>query len=238
MNNMNATQNKLLQILKQLFKFQQPEPIKKKEKKEEKEEEKSEQKPETQGDIIIPNMPAGPVGEPAVGGPAPAVGATAPAVGATAPAVGGPAPAVGATAPAVGGPAPAVGGPAPAVGGPSVGDKPEENKPIQVEDTDPNENKPEINLTKKESVGGAQNLEDLRETVTISPNLDPTLLQSLMNTTRQLIVELYVTCETDFLEGIVLFESIVAMQLAKTTNSQIKLLNELSMDYLVDHNTY
>ena len=74
--------------------------------------------------------------------------------------------------------------------------------------------------------------------MTISPNLDPTLLQSLMNTTRQLIVELYVTCETDFLEGIVLFESIVAMQLAKTTNSQIKLLNDLSMDYLAEHNTF
>jgi hypothetical protein len=66
--------------------------------------------------------------------------------------------------------------------------------------------------------------------------LDPDLLQSLVNTTRKIIVELYVTCETDFLEGIVLFESIVAMQLAKTTNSQIKLLNELTIDYLVDHN--
>jgi len=71
--------------------------------------------------------------------------------------------------------------------------------------------------------------------VIIHPNLDPTLLQSLINTTRQLIVELYLTCETDFLQGIVLFESIVAMQLAKTTNSQIKLLNDLTMDYLVEH---
>ena len=73
------------------------------------------------------------------------------------------------------------------------------------------------------------------ESVIIHPNLDDKLLQSLINTTRKLIVELYVTCETDFLEGIVLFESIVAMQLAKTTNSQIKLLNELSMDYLAEH---
>ena len=73
------------------------------------------------------------------------------------------------------------------------------------------------------------------ESVIIHPNLDDKLLQSLINTTRKLIVELYVTCETHFLEGIVLFESIVAVQLAKTTGSQIKLLNDATINYLEHH---
>ena len=76
---------------------------------------------------------------------------------------------------------------------------------------------------------------DELETITINPDLDETLLQSLVNTTRKLIVELYVACENDFLEGITLFESIVAVQLAKTTASQIKLLNDISLDYLDEH---
>ena len=76
---------------------------------------------------------------------------------------------------------------------------------------------------------------DELETITINPDLDETLLQSLVNTTRKLIVELYVACENDFLEGITLFESIVAVQLAKTTASQIKLLNDISLEYLDEH---
>ena len=73
------------------------------------------------------------------------------------------------------------------------------------------------------------------EEIIINPDLDEELLQSLINTTRQLIVELYVACENDFLEGITLFESIVAVQLAKTTASQIKLLNDVSIEYLDEH---
>jgi hypothetical protein len=73
------------------------------------------------------------------------------------------------------------------------------------------------------------------EEIIINPDLDEELLQSLINTTRQLIVELYVACENDFLEGIILFESIVAVQLAKTTASQLKLLNDVSLEYLDEH---
>jgi len=69
-------------------------------------------------------------------------------------------------------------------------------------------------------------------TVLINPDLDETLLQSLVNSTRKLIIELYVTCEADFLQGIILFESIVAVQLAKTTTSQIKFLNNMAVQHL------
>jgi hypothetical protein len=82
-------------------------------------------------------------------------------------------------------------------------------------------------------VGGINKNET--ETVSINPNLNNALLESYINSTRSLIVQLYNTCEIDFLEGISLFESIVATQLAKTTNFQIKYLNDLTTDYLIDH---
>ena len=82
-------------------------------------------------------------------------------------------------------------------------------------------------------VGGDNSIK--KETVSINPNLNEALLQSYINSARTLIVQLYVSCEADFLEGITLFESIVAAQLAKTTNFQIKYLNDLTTDYLLDH---
>jgi len=80
--------------------------------------------------------------------------------------------------------------------------------------------------TQKPSGGGTV------ETAVINPNLKDAMLPGLINTTRQLIVDLYITCETDFLEGITLMEGIIAAQLAKTTTSQLKLLNSKTIEYL------
>jgi hypothetical protein len=82
-----------------------------------------------------------------------------------------------------------------------------------------------------EQQAGAESSEE-EEEVIINPNLDDDLLKTLVNTTRQLIVELYVTCETDFLEGVTLFEGIVAVQLAKTTQSQISALDNMALEYV------
>ena len=68
--------------------------------------------------------------------------------------------------------------------------------------------------------------------VIINPNLDEKFLQNLINTTRKLIVKLYIQCEMDFLEGIHIFEAIVSNQLAKTINSQVSLLDVMTENYL------
>ena len=73
------------------------------------------------------------------------------------------------------------------------------------------------------------------EEVTVHPDLDETLLQTLVNSARNIIVELYIRCEADFLEGLHIFESIVALQLGKTTESQIDILNHITTDFLVEH---
>ena len=82
-------------------------------------------------------------------------------------------------------------------------------------------------------VGGIKEVDDV--TLKINPELDDGLLKSLINSTRQLIVEMYITCESDFLKGITLFEGIVAAQLANTTTSKIRLLNDLTVGYLHNH---
>lgn len=99
----------------------------------------------------------------------------------------------------------------------------------------PKEEAPKANeIGTKEEEPKAKAKEEETE-VLINPNLTDELLQSLINTTRKLIVELYLTCEMDFLEGVTIFESIVAVQLAKTTGAQIKYLNDMTSEYLVEH---
>jgi hypothetical protein len=64
-------------------------------------------------------------------------------------------------------------------------------------------------------------------TIKLNPELDDALLKSLIKTTREIIVKMYITCETDFLKGITLFEGIVASQLANTTTSKLQMLSKL-----------
>ena len=64
-------------------------------------------------------------------------------------------------------------------------------------------------------------------TIKLNPDLDDDLLKSLIKTTRETIVKMYITCETDFLKGISLFEGIVGAQLANTTTSKLQLLSKL-----------
>ena len=96
-----------------------------------------------------------------------------------------------------------------------------------------NELKEVNNAPQEPQVGGIKDVDDV--TVRLNPELDDGLLKSLINSTRQLIVEMYITCETDFLKGITLFEGIVAAQLANTTTSKIRLLNDLTVGYLHNH---
>jgi hypothetical protein len=68
--------------------------------------------------------------------------------------------------------------------------------------------------------------------IIIQPRLDDDELQRLIKTTRKIIVELYSRCEMDFLDGMHIFEAIVATQLAKSTNSQVQLLDQITEEYL------
>ena len=62
--------------------------------------------------------------------------------------------------------------------------------------------------------------------IRINPQLSDDGLAKLVENTRKLIIDLYVTCEMDYVNGVKLYEAIVESQILETTDKQIKDLNE------------
>lgn len=57
--------------------------------------------------------------------------------------------------------------------------------------------------------------------VRVSPDLTEILLQKLVEQTRNIIMDLYINCEKDYVNGIRLYETIVEMRILETTQKQI-----------------
>jgi hypothetical protein len=70
-------------------------------------------------------------------------------------------------------------------------------------------------------------IDDVKK-IRINPQLTEDKLKSLVEKTRKIIVDLYVTCENDFVEGVKLYEAIVENQIRVTTESQIQQLDSAS----------
>ena len=66
-----------------------------------------------------------------------------------------------------------------------------------------------------------------KKIITINPKLNDTSLQEIIEETRNIIVNLYITCETDFYKGIEIFRAIIAKQMKDTTESQIDYLKKM-----------
>ena len=64
--------------------------------------------------------------------------------------------------------------------------------------------------------------------IRIHPKLTELGLQKLVEQTRKIIVDLYITCENDFVEGVKIYEAIVENQIRLTTESQIQYLESSS----------
>ena len=60
----------------------------------------------------------------------------------------------------------------------------------------------------------------------INSGLTETELQELIESARAIIIDLYISCEEDYVKGIKIYESIVEHNILKTTQSQIETLNE------------
>jgi hypothetical protein len=65
-----------------------------------------------------------------------------------------------------------------------------------------------------------------KKLIVIHPKLDNKLLSKLITDSRQIIVKMYSTCETDFFKGLQLFEAIVEKQIIDTSVAQIKALEQ------------
>ena len=65
-----------------------------------------------------------------------------------------------------------------------------------------------------------------KKEVVISPLLNENSLQNIVDETRDIIINLYTTCEKDFLKGLEIFEAIVEKQILDTSKQQIKTLED------------
>jgi hypothetical protein len=65
-----------------------------------------------------------------------------------------------------------------------------------------------------------------KRVIRINPNLTDDSLQKAVENTRKLIINLYVTCESDYVNGVQLFEAIVESKIVETTQKQIENLKK------------
>lgn len=63
-----------------------------------------------------------------------------------------------------------------------------------------------------------------KKQIRINPKINNTNIQDLILETRSLIIKLYLTCETDYSNGIQIYEAIIEKMILKTTENQIKSL--------------
>jgi hypothetical protein len=63
-----------------------------------------------------------------------------------------------------------------------------------------------------------------KKVIRINPKLNDELLQKSVEKTRRFIVDLYVKCETDYVNGVKLYEAIVESKILETTQKQIETL--------------
>ena len=67
-----------------------------------------------------------------------------------------------------------------------------------------------------------------KKKIRVNPKLTDAFLQNLVEKTRKIIIELYIKCETDYINSIKMYESIVEKKIAESTAEQIKNLEKKS----------
>ena len=73
-----------------------------------------------------------------------------------------------------------------------------------------------------------------KKRIRVNPNLTEELLQNVVIKTRKIIVDLYVKCEQDYVNGIKLYEAIVESKILETTESQIANLKSEANKIIVE----
>lgn len=71
-----------------------------------------------------------------------------------------------------------------------------------------------------------------KKLIRVSPELTEDKLQTLVENTRKIIIDYYVSCETDFTTGVKLYEAIVETQIRMTTESQIRSMEETKREMI------
>ena len=78
--------------------------------------------------------------------------------------------------------------------------------------------------------------DDTKKQIRVNPLLTDEKLQILLVKTRNIIIELYIRCEKDYVHGIKLYEAIVEKKILETTINQIENLEQKSKEIIYDIN--
>jgi hypothetical protein len=73
-----------------------------------------------------------------------------------------------------------------------------------------------------------------KKQIRIKPELSEVKLQNIVVETRALIIKLYLTCEMDYVHGLKLYEALVENKILKTAQRQIKKLEKISEELIVE----
>ena len=75
-----------------------------------------------------------------------------------------------------------------------------------------------------------------KKKIRINPKLNEESLQKIVERTRSIIIELYVKCELDYVNGIKLYEAIVESKILETTKKQIDNLEKRATNIVNETN--
>ena len=75
-----------------------------------------------------------------------------------------------------------------------------------------------------------------KKKIRVNPQLTEDILQKLVEKTRNIIIELYVKCEMDYVENLKVYEAIVESKILETTKNQIENLEKKASTILTETN--
>ena len=75
-----------------------------------------------------------------------------------------------------------------------------------------------------------------KKKIRVNPSLTEDKLQAIVEKTRNIIIELYVKCETDFVDNLKVYEAIVETKILETTKNQIENLEKKANTLLTETN--
>jgi hypothetical protein len=70
--------------------------------------------------------------------------------------------------------------------------------------------------------------------IRVSPKLNEQMLQEVVLETREIVVKLYLTCESDFINGVKIYEAIIEQMILETAQNQIKTFKKMSDQLIVE----
>jgi hypothetical protein len=75
-----------------------------------------------------------------------------------------------------------------------------------------------------------------KRVIRVNPTLTDESLQKVVEKSRRLIIDLYLKCETDYVNGIKLYEAIVESKIIETTQNQIEQLKSEALKIIKETN--